>query len=227
MGMAFVAALGISGCGVTNLNEEQNAQAAEYIAGIMLKYTAGYEKSLIYPVVTTEPVSPEETQTPSQTPEAEEPEKPAKSSKPTGGSQETDVSSDISNVMKLDGCKIEYKGMTECSSYKETENASYGIFAEDEKKLVVVKFQIKNISSKDVKLNLHKKDITYQLILSNGNTVTSQLTLLDNDLNYLSQTVKKGGKVEGVVIFTVNKKADVKDVKLKAIGSNTTAEITL
>lgn len=53
IGIALVAALGISGCGVTELNEEQNAQAAEYLAGVMLKHTKEYEKSLIYSVATT------------------------------------------------------------------------------------------------------------------------------------------------------------------------------
>lgn len=228
IGMALVAALGISGCGVTELNKEQNAQAAEYLAGVMLKHTAGYEKSLVYSVATTEPtISPEETQTPSPTSETGDSTKPSGSSKPASNKDDKTVLSELNDVLNIAGCKVEYKSMKKCNSYKETENASYGVFAETEKKLIVVKFQIKNSTSKNVKLDLHEKDITYQLVLSDGNTTASQLTLLGNDMNYLSTTIKKGKKIEGVVVFEVSKKTNVKNAKLKVISNNTTAEVVL
>ena len=228
IGMALVAALGISGCGVTELNKEQNAQAAEYLAGVMLKHTAGYEKSLGYSVATTEPtISPEETQTPSPASETGDSTKPSGSSKPASNKDDKTVLSKLNDVLNIAGCKVEYKSMKKCNSYKETENASYGVFAETEKKLIVVKFQIKNSTSQNVKLDLHEKDITYQLVLSDGNTTASQLTLLGNDMNYLSTTIKKGKKIEGVVVFEVSKKTNVKNAKLKVISNNTTAEVVL
>lgn len=229
IGIALVAALGISGCGVTELNKEQNDQAAEYLAGVMLKHTAGYEKSLVYDVATTEPtISPEETQTPSPTSETGDSTKPNGSSKPASNNKDDKtVLSELNDVLNIAGCKVEYKSMKKCNSYKETENASFGVFAGTEKKLIVVKFQIKNSTSKNVKLDLHEKDITYQLILPDGNTIASQLTLLGNDMNYLSTTVKKGKKIEGVVVFEVSKKTNVKNAKLKVIGNNTTAEVVL
>lgn len=228
IGIALVAAFGISGCGVTELNEEQNAQAAEYLAGVMLKHTKDYEKSLIYSVATTEPaVSPEATQTSSPTNKPGDGTMPDKSSNPTSKKDDKTVLSDLNDVLEIANCKVEYKSMKECSSYKETENASYGVFAETGKKLIVASFQIKNSSSKDVKLNLHEKDVTYQLLLSDGKTVASQLTLLNNDMNYLSANVKKNKKIEGIVVFVVNKKENVTDAKLKIIGKSTYAEIAL
>ena len=226
IGMTFIAILGASGCGVTKLNEEQNAQAAEYIAGLMLKHTEGYEKSLIYPVVTTEPVELEETQIPSQT-DWNEGKTPFKNNKSESKDDSKNVSSDLNDVLGIAGCKVEYKSMKVCNSFMEKKNASYGIFAESGKKLVAVRFEIKNKSSKNVKLNLHKKDITYQLLLPDGTAVISQPTLLDNDMNYLSASVKKGKKIEGVAIFMVSKKTNVKNAKLKIIGGNTTTEINL
>lgn len=227
MGMTLAAVVGISGCGVTNLDEEQNAEAAEYIAGVMLKHTSGYERSLVYPVVTTEPESPEETQAPSLTEGAESTEAPSGTSQTATGNDTNVVSSNINDVLGVSGCKVEYKDTKESSSYKETANASYGIFAESGKKIIAVSFQIKNTSSKDVKLDFPKKDVTYQLELSDGTTLTSELTLLDSDMNYLTKTLKKGKKTEGVVIFMLSKKQNVKNAKLRVIGGNTTAEIDL
>lgn len=228
IGMALIAALGISGCGVTELNEEQNAQAAEYLAGVMLKYTTGYEKSLIYTAATPEPtVSPEQTQAPSPTDKPGDNTMPGKSGNPASNEEDKTVLSDLNDVLDIAKCKVEYKSMKECNSYKESEDASYGVFAESGKKLIVVKFQIKNSSSKDVKIDLHKNDVTYQFVLSDGKAVTSQLTLLGNDMNYLSARIKKGKKAEGIVVFMVDKKTSVSDAKLKVIGGNTTAEITL
>lgn len=228
IGMALVAALGISGCGVTELNEEQNAQAAEYLAGVMLKHTKDYEKSLVYSVATTEPtVSPQATQITSPTNEPGDGTKPDKSGNPASNKDNKTVSSDLNDVLEIANCKVKYKSMKECSSYKETEDASYGVFAGKGKKLLIADFQIKNLSSHNVKLNLHEKDVTYQLVLSDGKTVTSQLTLLDNDMNYLSANVKKGKKIKGIVVFEVNKKMNVTDAKLKIIGKSTYAEIAL
>ncbi len=231
IGMALIAALGISGCGVTELNEEQNAQAAEYLAGAMLKYTTGYEKSLIYAVATPEPtvstLSPEQTQAPSPTDKPGDNTMPGKSGDPASNEENNTVLSDLNDVLDIAKCKVAYKSMKECNSYKESENTSIGVFAEDGRKLIVVKFQIKNPSSKDVKIDLHKNDVTYQLVLPDGKVVTSQLTLLGNDMNYLSTTVKKGKKAEGIVVFEVSKKTSVSDAKLKVIGKNTTAEIAL
>lgn len=226
IGMALIAILGAGGCGVTELNEEQNAQAAEYIAGLMLKHVEGYEKNLIYPVVTTKPVSLEETQAPSQT-GGNDGKTPLKSNKPVSDDGGKNISSDLNDVLGIAGCKVEYKSMKVCNSYKEKENASYGIFAKSGKKLVAVRFEIKNKSTKNIKLNLHKKDITYQLVLPDGKTVTSQPTLLDNDMNYLSATVKKRKKMDGIAMFMVSKKMNVQNIKLKVIGGNTTAEINL
>lgn len=228
IGIALVAALGISGCGVTELNEEQNAQAAEYLAGVMLKHTKEYEKSLIYSVATAEPtVSPEVTQTSSPTNEPGDGTKPDKSGNPASNKDNKTTLSDLNDVLDISDCKVEYKSMKECSSYKETEDGSYGVFAKTGKKLIVASFQIKNSSSKDVKLNLHEKDVIYQLQLSDGKTVVSQFTLLNNDMNYLSANVKKGKKIKGIVVFEVNKKVNVTDAKLKIIGKSTYAEIAL
>ena len=228
IGMALIAALGISGCDVTELNEEQNAQAAEYLAGVMLKYTVDYEKSLIYTIATPEPtVSPEQTQAPSPTDKSGDNTMPDKSGDPASNEKNNTVLSDLNDVLDIAKCKVAYKSMKECNSYNESENTSIGLFAKDGRKLIVVKFQIKNPSSKDVKIDLHKNDVTYQLVLPDGKVVTSQLTLLGNDMNYLSTTVKKGKEAEGIVVFEVSKKTSVSDAKLKVIGKNTTAEIAL
>lgn len=228
IGIALVAAMGISGCGVTELNEEQNAQAAEYLAGIMLKHTKEYEKSLIYPEATEEPtVLPEETKEPSPTDKAEDDTNLSENGNMASANENETTLSDINDVMGIAQCKVTYKNMEECSSYQETKNASYGVFAERGKKLIAVKFKIKNTASENVEVNMYEKNVIYQLVLSDGKTITSQPTLLNNDMNYLSATIKKNKGIEGIVVFMANKGIDITGSKLKVIGKDKTAEINL
>lgn len=226
MGMTFIAVLSSSGCGVIKLTEEQNAQAAEYIAGVMLKHTVGYDKSLIYPVVTTEPVSlgEEEVDTPTTGGESNtSTQKKPSSNKPSKGEQES--LTELNDIYGIKGCKIQYKNVKVCSEYMDS--PSYGVFAEKGKKLVVVKFQMKNTSARRLKVNLHKKDITYQLVLPDGKTVSSQVTMLGNDMNYLSANLKKDGKTEGIVMFMIDKKINTKKLTMKVVSEKAIAEVKL
>lgn len=209
MALSLVATIGINGCGVIQLTDEQNAQAAEYIAGVLLKHSSNYDKSLVY-VVEDETPLPETTVMPEAT--------TAPSDKEEGSKSESSIKEDkqkINDVYNIDGLKVSCVSATECSEYTENGNMSYGVYAKEGKKLVVVKFSIKNTSSSAKKINLINKNVVYQLNYGNNTSVNSQITLLSNDMNFLSTSIKKGKTQQGVVVFEVPSKAKLENLQIK------------
>ena len=87
--LALIAALGLTGCGKTVvLNEQQTAETAEYIAGLMLKYSKNYTDSLQYPEETPEPTgSPDVTTAPGITAEPEN-QNPSATSEENGNQEQ-------------------------------------------------------------------------------------------------------------------------------------------
>lgn len=224
----MAAALCLTGCGSSvDLNEKQNAEAAEYIAGVLLKHSSNYDKSLIYPEATVEP---ENTSSPQATETAKKSEK---DSETAGGStknsnkETVQENASIEDVFSVSGFQFKCCSKKECREYTQKNNKGYAIYAESGKKLVVVNFKIKNTSSSDKKLNLLKKGIKYQLITSDGKSYDAQITFLENDMNFLSEKIKAGKTKETVVLFMVPEKVKTGNCQLKISNGSASATVNI
>ena len=228
----MAAALCLTGCGGSiELNEKQNAEAAEYLAGVLLKYSSNYDKSLIYPEDVSEP---ENSAEPTATPVGiEGTSEPASEEIGVGGidaektdaektdAEKTDKMFTVSNVQFTCG------GKKTCKEYTQKSAKSYAIYADEGKMLVVVDVKVKNVSSSDKKINLMNKGFEYQLLTSDGVSYKTQITAFNNDVNYLSAKVKAGKSKKCVAVFMVPKKTSLENCQLSISKGSSSATLEI
>ena len=204
----------LTGCGTgVELSEEENAMVAEYMAMMLLKYDAYYEDGLIYAEAAE---TPKDEFVPSDITE----DTNAEGEKTTTNSPVT-----LDDVFKDDTYRVTYLGAKEYDTYKEPGNEYYLMEASPNSKFVVVEFAIENITESDITVSLGGKGISYELVL--GSTQKPLLTALMGDLQYYNETIKKGESKVGVVVFSVNKNADISNGSVVVKGREATCKIDI
>jgi hypothetical protein len=195
-----------------NYTEETSDSIAEYMAGTLLVNDASMNQMLVpltYIYEENEDKTSEQGKSPLET---------------TDQSQETDSSPNANNetsnttLTDLIGNKdfgIKYKGYQLLDTYPEAPgNTDFIVEPRNGYQLLVVSFQADNLAKSKKELNLIKSDIKYQLDVNGGTVYKPQLTLLENDLQYINITIP-GGKSEIVIlIFEVSKEASISDISL-------------
>lgn len=222
------ATLGLSGCGGVQLTDQQTSEAAEYMAGLILKYDKDYTDTLVYPDNTEEPVvtsMPAASSAPEQSGNSNTEGKTDEQ----GNSDTGKVSSEgsFAEVLGVSDVKVSLKDAYITKEYKETANGSYAVYPASGKKLAVVRLTIKNTSAKDKKIYLIERGVDYQLQLSDGTTCSSEITVISNDLNFLNTKIKAGKKTTAVLVFNVPKSVKKIDGVLRASAEENTATIAL
>lgn len=223
--LILFAALGLTGCGKTIvLDEQQTAETAEYIAGLMLKYDKNYTESLQYP---------EDTQQPGTTAQPTVTTAPGMTASP-GGQNPSATSADgaaeekveLSDAMGIPKVDVTVGKMTTCSTYTGGE-AGYAIYAKKNQKIVVVSLNLKNTTTKGQKVALAKKQIKYQLTTGDGKSYSAELSLAEDDLVFYNKKIKAGETAKGKVIFIVSKKAQLTGSKMTVEGSGKSVTVQI
>lgn len=222
--LALIAALGLTGCGKTVvLNEQQTAETAEYIAGLMLKYSKNYTDSLQYPEETPEPTeSPDVTTAPGITAEPENQNPSATSEE--NGNQEQEYT--LSDIMGISGIEVTADKITTCTEYTGGETG-YAIYAKKGEKIVVANLKLKNTTTKDKKVSLVKKQLDYQLTTGDGKKYSAELSLAEDDLVFYNKKIKAGKTAKGKVVFVVSKNAKLAGCKMTVTGSGKSATVQI
>lgn len=231
------AALGLSGCGGVQLTDKQTSEAAEYMAGLMLKYDKNYTDTLVYPDETEEP---EDTAKPavSSNPEQNNDESIGGSQKPSqtggkteqqGGREDTVAVSEgaFADVLGVSDIKVSFKDAYVTKEYKENANSSYAVYPSSGEKLAIVRITIKNTSTKDKKIFLTERGVEYQLKLSDGTSCFSEITAISNDLNFLNTKIKAGKKKTVLLVFSVPDSVKKVDGVLTASAEKNTATLAV
>lgn len=204
LGILLAAAMmGLTGCGGPDLNEKQTSEAAEYMAGLILKYDLGYTDNLVYPESTEEPEgteNPSVTEAPG-TQEGEGPSGQGKDDKEPGDTET--VSGDFAKVLGLKDIKVSFRTSSVVKEYSSKNESAYEVYAPKGKKLVVVTLNLKNTSKKDKKIYLTEMGAEYRLQLEDGTSATAEITAVSNDLNFLNTKIKAGKRSSAVLLFTV------------------------
>lgn len=203
------------------MTDEQIDRAAEYAAGVLLKYDRNYESTLI-----SETVIPEGTTEPVSTNEVTATENPETSNKIDTDSTNKDSKKEqleLTDVINVKECKINFSKYQILNSYEQ--GKSVYIKADKGKKLVVLEFKIKNKSDSDRKVKLLKKNITYTLIVNNGGEYQPNLSILVNDLQFYNENIQKGKSKKAVLVFNVPKQEIKNTMKLQVIRDNQISEV--
>lgn len=197
-----VSVLSLTGCAdIKNLSEEQENEIAEYAAGVLLQNSDKYS----YRLITKEEKEVTETPTPTPTSAAAQASDAPQESQPeqtAAAPEDSKKEVSLDDLYHLKGVSILYTSYRLADKY-----GSSQIRAEQGKKLLVAEFSLKNNSGAKKKVKLiDRRKISYQLNVD-GTTYSPQISLLENQLDYLEATIAKGKSQKAVLVFQVDKNA--------------------
>ena len=197
-----VSVLSLTGCAdIKNLSEEQENEIAEYAAGVLLQNSDKYP----YRLITKEEKEVTETPTPTPTSAAAQASDAPQESQPeqtAAAPEDSKKEVSLDDLYHLKGVSILYTSYCLADKY-----GSSQIRAEQGKKLLVAEFSLKNNSGAKKKVKLiDRRKITYQLNVD-GTTYSPQISLLENQLDYLETVIAKGKSQKAVLVFQVDKNA--------------------
>lgn len=197
-----VSVLSLTGCAdIKNLSEEQENEIAEYAAGVLLQNSDKYS----YRLITKEEKEVTETPTPTPTSAAAQASDAPQESQPEqtkAAPEDSKKEVSLDDLYHLKGVSILYTSYRLADKY-----GSSQIRAEQGKKLLVAEFSLKNNSGAKKKVKLiDRRKITYQLNVD-GTTYSPQISLLENQLDYLETVIAKGKSQKAVLVFQVDKNA--------------------
>lgn len=225
----------LGGCmNIPDLTEKESDFVAEYSAGVLLRHSDQYERRLIrsgcgeesqtaqpsaVPSETAQPAVPEVTPAPEapETPAAEPGTEGAdsqdtstgESDAASGQSVEEDNTEKVSlnDLFHIKGLDFSYKSYQFCDKYPKGGDGIIPITAGKDETLLVVHFQIHNKSGAKKKVSLGRRanNISYKLKVD-GSEYEPGISILKNTgLNYLNTTLRKGGKEDAVLVYTMSK----------------------
>lgn len=212
----LVLSVTLTGCGV-ELSEEENRVIAEYAADLLLKYDRDYTSSLVEEEV---PATEQTTQAPStdtttegttEEPSTQPPQESSSTESPA--SEDTTASSDaageidIGKIVGLEGISITYNQCMFLDRYPSVDQDGAFIYLEADPgyQLVVIKFDIANITAQDIAVDLLNTDINYKLVYNQTKAASPMLTILMDDLGTYESVVPAGNEQSAVLVFQISK----------------------
>jgi hypothetical protein len=204
----------LTGCNeVIDLSDEQSSMIAEYAAGLLLKYDVNYEdrvdegeKEIVeLDEQTTEDLTSEEQSeevtTETLSDETEQAEDEGQSTEQVVGTE-----SDIAKIAGIQGVTITYDDYLITEQYPATDEEGEYIYldASDGYELLVLRFQVANVTENMVDVSMIDKALDYRIVCNGSKAAKPMLTILMEDLGNLETSVKPGESQEAVLVFQVS-----------------------
>lgn len=223
-------AVSVAGCGeIKTMTEKEEQVIAEYAATALLKYDKGYnsryEEDVMYEAKqkAKENAAKNATETPEPTKEAEPTQTPTATPEPTVEPTaepiveatpeptqtpvpDTRMSAyDIGKMFGIEGVEVNYIGFEALDSYPAVpdEQLAFTMEASQGAKLIVVKFELGNVSNSAKNCNIVGQNIKLQLRFNQTDNVAVQRTLLKDDFALLNCILQPGETKQVVVICQV------------------------
>lgn len=211
IGLSVILAFSVSGCTkVKDLTEEETYLIAEYAADLLLKYDLNYKDRIedgTKATAKSEEATTDEEVTTEATTEADssegqnvnEVQVPDESAKPAGSE------SDIAKIIGLANASIAYQNYKIVSQYPEGDGEELvSLEAEDGYQLMVVNFQVSNLTEDSMNVSLFDKALDYRLVCNGNKAAKPMLTILIEDLETLDVIVNPGEPQNAVLIFQIS-----------------------
>lgn len=203
----------MTGCGnaMPEVTDEQMNTIGEYAAVQLLKYDADSRSRL----VDAETIEREEKKQaaweaarqkePEPTPEPEGMGK-VDDTPVVGGEQAAGSASSLEEYFELpQGMSVQYGGYQICDSYPQSGTEDFfALDAAEDKKLLVLSFQIENTADSEQSVDLFAKSATYKVTI-NGSYIRSALTtILLNDISTYKDTLPAHSSKEVVLLVEID-----------------------
>ena len=227
----------LSGCSsLTKLTEDESNILTEYMAGVVLKHADDYTDGLL----SMEEIEEEEAKEDARNKRIEENNNQVSTNesstsinqKPSSSSKNQNISDikfvSLTKAVGNSNFKINYKKYELYDKYiSEDSTSNMTLEAGENKSLLVLYFDIKNLSNEALKIDLVEEGIGYQVSLNNGKKLKPLLTLLMNDIQYLNLDIVANKTREAVIIFEVDKNTDLSNSVLTVTRKEMTSSIKL
>lgn len=192
--LIFIVVFGISfaGCisAIPEMSPEEEALVTTYMADLLLKYDKNYQSAYMDEEEVSEAIVKEEAGRikAEEIKKAEEAAKKAEEEENTPEDivvEENPVSGDITNLseyLDMAGATVEYLGYETVTRYPDTDEIGFAMTPTDGNELVVLKFNMVNLSSSDLEVDMMSKDHSFVVYLNNTRHVVLN-TFLENDIS--------------------------------------------
>lgn len=193
----------LTGCGAVELTDSESALISEYAATVLLKHSRTYQPKLQDEVIETTPA----ISLPPVTPVDASGTNGTDGQGGSSASASTEVASkSLSEALGAaeQGFQVEYAGYEVTQTYPNTGDAYFAMRAAKEKRLLVVKFQITNLSAEERECDILSQEKTYRCRVNDAERFGSQLTMLLDDLASFKDTFSGGETKTAVLVFQVS-----------------------
>lgn len=215
------ASLLLTGCQGTELTKTESGQIAEYIAYRLLKYNDSSEMLI---TKTEEPV--ETSKEPVQ--EDKLAADNAQTSQPTSSAAaktESDTATSVGSLFGSNDFKLSFKLNGLYDSYPKNSSSTYfSLTANSGKKLLVLDVTIKNSGSSKKTFQTSGKNIELTLGDSDARAL---VTLLEEDIHFMKEEIKSGGKRKAIIVFEVDKNMKTDNLKLTVARDGKSVDISV
>lgn len=138
---------------------------------------------------------------------------------------------DLAQFASVDNVSIKYAYYMLADRYPSHDKD--GMFIEIEApsgyKLLVVKFDIENLTNDEQYIDLYSKDVSYNIILNDNKSAKQMLTILIDDLYTYQYKIEGSMREEAVLLFQISDAvaSRIQDVKLKVTYDGKSSTIQL
>lgn len=225
---SVAAAFMVTGCGeMPDLTQEETDLISEYAVGVLLKYDMGHRSRL---VDTSAYDVEEETELPEEEPEPETGE-PAEV---VDVSQDEEVAqpmiSSVEEYYGIPNVAISYTGYEMTDSYPPSEEGEVPVFsmgASSGMQLLVLKFNVQNVSGQDQQMNMLGYGATFRVSVNGEASKGALATMLVNDMQTYDDVIPANTSVEMVSIVEVPQGTNVGSIEFILRGNGEDGTLTL
>ncbi|MDE6218825.1 MAG: hypothetical protein K2G51_00030 [Lachnospiraceae bacterium] len=222
LGLLAMSAVLLTGCvdSMPELTAEQSDIIAEYAAGLLLKYSSRYdykivsEEEVAAAIASRQEISEPETQQEQETVELSDdiiqsevtPESPAEEPEEINQVQLV-ADLDFAAELGIDDLIIRYQSFEICDSYPQN-NSGFGVSAVQDKKLLVMHFDLEGLPEEDIDCNLLDYDIRMRVNINDTTSAVVLSTMILNDITSYVDVVHAGDIVDVVAVAEIDDMAE-------------------
>lgn len=215
----------LTGCGLVpslNLTNEESSVISEYAAGLLLKHDKNYGGDITEIKEEPEEVAEEEIaivdeeQTPATIEEDDNPEEEYNEELEMEAPVSDDLGTQtalgdnvysarrIEDAIGVDGFEIAFSNIEVTKLYPaETDDLVFSMQAQDGKELLILHFNLTNITDSDLLCDVMNSSCKYRIKINGSDRVNCQQTILLNDLAQYYDNVSAYGMIDTVLVFEV------------------------
>lgn len=202
----------LSGCTkVMDLSDNENRAIAEYSAELLLKHATGYESKYFEAEAASakgsDTQAPTDTQTPAEPSTEPDNNIPGDSdSSVVPDATPAEYVTDIASILGLSNVSILFNNYQITDQYPSKDGNGSVVYldAPEGMKLLVMEFNVSNLTGEPVDLNLLQMDVDYRVVLNQSKQAKPMLTILTEDLSTYMATLAPDSSSNAVLVFQIS-----------------------